>query len=344
MSTETTAGYRTAADVLAESRDTVQPSLRAAVDSLPAPIRHVTGYHLGWWDERGRPEHAHTGKALRPTLVLLAAEAVGGTPEPAVPAAVAVELVHNFSLLHDDVMDGDATRRHRPTAWRVFGLPAAILAGDALLALASDVLAAPGHPSAGQATRMLSAAVLDLVAGQTADVAFERRDVGLRECQDMAEGKTAALFGAACGLGALYGDGRPDQVERLRAYGRSLGLAFQHVDDLLGIWGDPSVTGKPVHSDLAGRKKSLPVVAALTSGTAAGRELSAIYRTAGDLTDLQVVRAAELVDLAGGRTWSQAEASRLVDHARHQLAAADPSPRVAAELDNLSELVTRRDH
>ena len=131
---------RSARDVLAWSRGIVEPGLRAAVGTLPSSMRRIAGYHFGWWNEHDHPERASGGKAIRPTLVLLSACAVGGAPAAGVPAAVAaVELVHNFSLLHDDVMDGDLTRRHRPTAWSVFGLNAAILAGDALLTLALDV-------------------------------------------------------------------------------------------------------------------------------------------------------------------------------------------------------------
>src|SRR5262249_38599046 len=157
-------------------------------------------------------------------------------------------LVHNFSLLHDDVMDGDLTRRHRPTAWSVFGVNAAILAGDALLALGLDVLAASGHGQAQRAIRMLNTAVLDLLDGQRADLAFEQRsDVELPECVRMAESKTGALLGCACALGAMFGGGHPEQVEHLYGFGERMGLAFQFVDDLLGIWGDPAVTGKPVY-------------------------------------------------------------------------------------------------
>ena len=136
---------RSAREVLTWSRNMIDPALRAAVDTLPASMRGIAGYHFGRSNKHGRPAETDGGKAIRPTLVLLSAEAAGGIPASAVPAAVAVELVHNFSLLHDDVMDGDVTRRHRPTAWSVFGLNAAILAGDALLTLAFDVLAASGH-------------------------------------------------------------------------------------------------------------------------------------------------------------------------------------------------------
>ncbi len=336
---------RSAPEILAWSRTTIDPALRAAVDTLPASMRHIAGYHLGWWDEHGHPAEADGGKAIRPALVLLAAEAAGGTPAAAVPAAVAVELVHNFSLLHDDVMDADVTRRHRPTAWSVFGTNPAILAGDALVALAFDVLAASGHPAAREGARMLSAAVLGLVEGQNADMAFEERaDVGLPECLSMAEEKTGILLGCSCALGTAFGSGRPEQVEHLRGFGECLGMAFQHVDDLLGIWGDPAVTGKPVHADLRTRKKTLPVVAALTSGAPAGRELAVLYHRDQPLSDTDLAHAAKLIDTAGGRAWSQTQANNLLTRALRQLRSANPAARAAAELEALAQLITHREH
>lgn len=341
---------RPAGEVLAWSRATVEPALRAAVDTLPSSMQRIAGYHFGWWDEHGQPDQtpgmkATGGKAIRPALVMLSAQAAGGAPATAVPAAAAVELVHNFSLLHDDVIDGDVTRRHRPTAWSVFGLSAAILAGDALLTLALDVLATSGHPAAADGTRMLSAAVQDLVEGQSVDLAFERRaQVEPAECQRMAEGKTGALMRCACAVGALFGGGSPEQVRCLRAFGEHVGLAFQHVDDLLGIWGDPATTGKPVYSDLRSRKKSLPVVAALVSPTPSGRELTALYHRTQPLTGTELARAAELIDSAGGRAWSQAQVDDLLARAMLELRAAGPTERAAEELGALARLATRRDH
>ncbi|MDH2429020.1 family 2 encapsulin nanocompartment cargo protein polyprenyl transferase [Sphaerisporangium sp. TRM90804] len=330
-------------EVLHWSRDTVGPALRTAVETLPPSMRRVAGYHFGWLDQHGEPAEGDGGKAIRPALLLLAAEALGGRPETAMPAAVAVELVHNFSLLHDDVMDGDVTRRHRPTVWSVFGVSKAILAGDALLTLAFDVLASSGHQATDGAARVLGAAVLDLVEGQSSDTAFESRDdVTLAECVSMAEGKTGALLGSACALGALLGGGDAERVEHLRRFGDRLGLAFQLVDDLLGIWGDPEVTGKPVYSDVRSRKKSLPVVAALTSGTAAGERLAELYRREPAGADLEY--AAELIEQAGGRAWTQARAADLFAEAQAHLTAAAPAPRPAAELQSLARLITHRDH
>jgi geranylgeranyl diphosphate synthase, type I len=343
---------RSAREVLSWSRTTVEPALRAAIDTLPPAMQRIAGYHCGWWNEHGQPEQAPDkvtgGKAIRPTLAVLSAEVVGGAPAVAVPAAVAVELVHNFSLLHDDVMDGDLTRRHRRTAWNVFGVNSAILAGDALLTLAFDVLAASGHPAATDGIRMLSAAVQDLVEGQNVDLGFEQRaEVELGECLSMVEKKTSALMGCACALGASFGGGSLEQRERLRHFGRYLGVAFQHVDDLLGIWGDPAVTGKPVYSDLLSHKKSLPVVAALTSGTPAGHELAVLYHRQAPLSGAELVDAAELIELAGGRAWSQTQVDDLLAQAMRQLPPASPptpAARAVAELGALARLATHRDH
>jgi geranylgeranyl diphosphate synthase, type I len=345
----TTIGVRTegrsAREVLAWSRATFEPALRAAVDTLPASMRRIAGYHFGWWNEHHQPEQANGGKAIRPTLVLLSAQAVGGVTAAAVPAAVAVELVHNFSLLHDDVLDGDVTRRHRPTAWSVFGLNAAVLAGDALLTLALGLLAASRHPAATDGIRMLSATVQDLVDGQSADLAFEQRvQVELAECLSMVGKKTGALIGCACAMGAIFGGGSPDQVQYLRSFGQHLGLAFQHVDDLLGIWGDPAVTGKPVYSDLRSRKKSLPVVAALTSGTPAGPELVEIYQRDQPLSDTDLIHAADLIAITGARAWSQTQVDDQLTQAMRDLKSANPTPQAARELGSLAQLATHRDN
>ncbi|ADB33281.1 Polyprenyl synthetase [Kribbella flavida DSM 17836] len=326
------------------SRDQVEPALRAAVGKLPLATQRITNYHFGWEDEDGTPTRADGGKALRPALALLASQAVGGTTAAAVPAAVAVELVHNFSLLHDDVMDCDTTRRHRATAWTVFGLGPAILAGDALLSLAFDVLVSSGEPAADDGAKVLGQAVQELVEGQLADAHFEiRNDVTLSECLRMAQLKTGALLGCSTALGAMFGGGRSEQVDHLRLFGEDLGLAYQYVDDLLGIWGDPRVTGKPVHSDLRRRKKSLPVIAALTSGTAAGQELAALYQGSRDLTDAELVRAAGLIDEAGAKAQSQAQADALLTAALGELRSASGAVGAADDLERLARWATRRD-
>lgn len=323
--------------LLANARSLIEPTQRAAIASLPPEVRHVAGFHLGWWDADGTDASTGGGKAVRPAITLTCARAAGGSAHSAVPAAVAVELVHDFSLLHDDIMDGDTTRRHRPTAWTAFGLPRALLTGDALLVLALDLL------NSGPSGEALRSAVLELCAGQSSDLAFEDRgEVGLPESLKMAEQKTGALFGVSCQLGALSAADGPPVAGLYREFGRHLGIAFQLIDDVLGIWGRESVTGKPVHSDLRSRKKSLPVVAALSSDTAAGQELAAMYARTDAPSDRELGIAADLVEAAGGRTWAEAAAARHRCTALNLLTEADPHPSAEADLHALAESMTAR--
>jgi len=291
----------------------------------------------------GATKPAGSGKALRPALALLSARAAEVPAERGVPAAVAVELVHNFSLLHDDIMDGDTERRHRPTAWTVYGIGAAILAGDAMLALAQDILLEDKAPQGVWAARCLSVAVQRLIAGQGADLAFERRDdVTLDECQEMAGDKTAALMACACSIGAIH-VGAPPAVAMGRAgFGAHAGQAFQLTDDLLGIWGSPAVTGKPARSDLRARKKSLPVVAALTAGTAASAELAALLGQPDPLSEDDLVRAAGLVEEAGGKDWTENEAAAQLEAADGCLAETPMPDDVRAEFAGIAEFITAR--
>ncbi|MFF2026066.1 family 2 encapsulin nanocompartment cargo protein polyprenyl transferase [Streptomyces sp. NPDC058171] len=335
-----------AAALLDGARTRVDPELRRCVGTLPGQLRRIARYHFGWEDAEGTPTDGNAGKAVRPALVLAAARALGGRPEDAVRAAAAVELAHNFTLLHDDVMDRDATRRHRPTVWAEFGDADAILTGDALAALAQRELVEDAHPAAPRAAARLAACVIELCAGQQSDTAMERRapdEVTLDECLATAEAKTGALLGCACALGALYAGAGEEEVAALDAFGRQAGLAFQLIDDVIGIWGDPRHTGKPAGADLLARKKSLPVVAALGSGTAAGAELAALYRVparSADPGDLE--RTVLAVEAAGGRDWAQHQAADRMGRAVQLLARALPGPEAAEELLSLAEFVTRR--
>ncbi|MFF3739191.1 family 2 encapsulin nanocompartment cargo protein polyprenyl transferase [Streptomyces sp. NPDC002566] len=334
-----------AAAILEDARAVVDPALRTALESLPGSMRRIGLYHFGWEHADGTPAAGNAGKAIRPALVLAAAAALGGPAAraAAVRAAAAVELVHNFTLLHDDVMDRDATRRHRPTAWTVFGDADAILGGDALQALALGMLAEDRHPASPAAAARLAACVVELCAGQQADTALEKRhptEVTLDEVLVMAEAKTGALLGCACAMGALYAGASGEDVEALDSFGRQAGLAFQLIDDVIGLWGDPGRTGKPAGADLAARKKSLPVVAALTSGTPAAAELAELYARPYDPADLE--RTTRAVERAGGREWAQEQAADRMARAMSELARAVPEPESATGLLSLAEFVTRR--
>ncbi len=327
-----------------EGRPLVAEAMRAALDRLDAGTRHVCGYHLGFWDAAGAPVTGGGGKGLRATLALHSAQAVGAPLSVAVPAAAACELVHNFSLLHDDVMDGDRERRHRPTAWAVFGVPAAVLAGDALLTLAVELLAESGSPTAGWAVRALTGATRRLIAGQTQDVAFESAErVSVPECLQMAADKTGALLECAASLGAVLADGPARVALGLADYGAHLGLAFQLTDDLLGLWGSPAATGKPVRSDLRSRKRSVPVVVALESGTAAGRQLQELYARSEPLDEAELVRAADLVQQAGGRRWTEQCVDDELAAARAALVELALPADVAAALTTLADALRGRD-
>ncbi|MER6672455.1 family 2 encapsulin nanocompartment cargo protein polyprenyl transferase [Streptomyces sp. NPDC000983] len=356
MGTQTHAGAgpvdgQEATAILERARGFVDPELRSAVDSLPGTMRRVALYHFGWQHADGTPAAGNAGKAIRPALVLTAAEALGGPAarRAAGRAAAAVELVHNFTLLHDDVMDRDTTRRHRPTAWTVFGDADAILAGDALQALALRLLAQDPHPAAPAAAALLASCVIELCEGQHADTAMEQRacaEVRLDEALAMAEAKTGALLGCACALGALYAGATAEEVAAMDAFGREAGLAFQLIDDVIGIWGDPMRTGKPAGADLAARKKSLPVVAALTSGTPAAAELARLYEVpygrSGLAAEEETARTALAVEQAGGRDWAQVQAADRMARAMQELARVVPEPESAGGLLALAEFVTRR--
>ncbi|MFE3960686.1 polyprenyl synthetase family protein [Nocardia sp. NPDC059091] len=271
----------------------------------------MAGYHFGWWDVHGVPTDADSGKALRAALTLSVAAAYGSL-EQGCRAAAAVELMHNFTLIHDDVMDGDHFRRGRPTVWAVWDVGGAILLGDVLQSLAFRMVSTdmPATVSAAAAAR-LAAAGVEVCRGQQQDCLFETRtQVEMNEYIAMAAGKTGALMGCAAALGALCAGATEDAVADMETFGNELGLAFQFVDDIMGLCGDPATTGKPAGRDLLRRKRTLPIVAALESDTAAARSLAELYLSTQAIPPTEVAAAIELVVAAGGiqRAGDQAQA------------------------------------
>jgi geranylgeranyl diphosphate synthase, type I len=334
------------ADTVKHAREFVMPTLQEMVNRLDPDTRLVCSYHFGWCDEQGHPANTNGGKAIRPALALLGAEACGVDPQIALPGAAAVELVHNFSLVHDDLMDRDHRRRHRPTVWALWGDAAAVLAGDAMLSLAHEVLldCKPTHRAAAQTT--ITTATRELIRGQVADMTFERRDdVSLTECLNMSWAKTAALIAASALAGAQLAGGPPSVQDALHTYGGHLGLAFQLVDDLLGIWGQPAATGKPVYSDLRARKKTLPVTWTLEHGGPPGQELAtwlADTTHAATATDDELRYVAGLIERGGGRTWAHQEAHRRAKLAIDALEPAAIPPGPTTQLHTLAQQLTHR--
>jgi geranylgeranyl diphosphate synthase, type I len=329
--------------VIARAREAVIPAMRAAVAQLEPRMALVAGYQLNWNDEHGQPIDHAGGKALRPTLAVISAEAAGGTIADGVAAAVAVELVHNFSLLHDDVMDRDLERRHRPTGWVVFGDGQAILAGNAMLTLAFDVLLADG-PTGVRALPCLTEAVHQLISGQSDDLAFEgAATVDLASCLHMEAGKTGALLACSAAIGAAALAAPEPLVTGLWRYGAELGMAFQLVDDILGITGDPEITGKSSSSDVRAGKRSAPVVAALTSGTDAGRRLEALLEDGPPASEEEVALATALITEAGGLAWAADEADRRLAAALGALDELPLAPGALHDLVTVARYVVERD-
>lgn len=272
-------------------------------------------YHMGWVDEQFVAQVSPSGKRLRPVFSLLTCAEVGGDPALALPAAAAIELLHNFSLIHDDVEDGDETRRHRSTIWALWGVPQAINAGDGMFAIAFRAMQRLYPRGVDPKISLAALAVftetcVQLTEGQFLDIGFESREaVTVAEYMRMISGKTAALIGASVAIGALIGGAAEQQREALWRFGQAMGLAFQIQDDILGIWGDPAVTGKAAGNDILRRKKSLPLLYALNHADV-GPALHTLM--VGEMSEAQVPDAMDLLSSACARAY--AEQQLLVQH------------------------------
>ncbi|MDH5508236.1 MAG: polyprenyl synthetase family protein, partial [Anaerolineae bacterium] len=285
-------------------------------------LHKMMAYHLGWEGEGAGPQAR--GKRVRPMLVLLTCAAAGGAWEKALPAAAAVELVHNFSLIHDDIQDDSPLRRSRPTIWTKWGVAQAINAGDSMFSLAHIALqrldASIPPVTIIEAMRVLQNACLTLTQGQYLDLAYESRgELSLDSYWPMVSGKTAALLAACSELGALAAGVDDHTRATYRQFGEFLGLAFQVHDDLLGIWGDAVLTGKSAESDLMAGKKSLPVLYALEQKGAFAQRWNGAAVTAEDVPELAAQLEAE-----GARQYAQDAASRLTQQALDMLSQAKP--------------------
>ena len=322
----------------------IETELRKTLDLSPPHLPsfyNMMQYHLGWIDEGFVATRGSGGKRLRPILCLLTCQATGGDPDQALPAAAAIELVHNFSLVHDDIEDKSPLRRGRPTVWKVWGVPQAINAGDGLFAmahLAMQRLADRGvpHQRVLTALAIFDEACLALTEGQYLDLSFEARlDVDVEQYLSMIRGKTAALFSAAAQLGAVVAGSDPESIARYRRFGQNLGLAFQIADDILGIWGDPQVTGKPAADDIQQRKKTLPIVRALEEEKRSGvKNLREIYQR--ETIDEEAVEVAlKILEGLGARHYAEAMAN---DHYQQALAELDATGVGNEAQDDLREL------
>ena len=305
-------------------------------------------YHMGWEDERGQPVQVSGGKRVRPLVVLMTCWAAGGDPAQALPAAAAVELVHNFSLIHDDIEDNSLTRRHRPTLWSWAGVAQAINAGDAMYTLARLALLGLRETRVEPARILAAVAAFDraclrLTEGQYMDIAFETRDqVSVEEYLAMIGGKTAALLAASAQLGAIVAADDPTVIEHYWRFGHELGLSFQIQDDILGIWGDEALTGKSAASDILTRKKTWPALYALAQSGPDAEALRAYYRSDHPLTPADLPSILERFSRLGARPAAEEAARDHAEAALSALSACNGEPEAIALLRELAQKLLNR--
>ncbi|MBM3944887.1 MAG: polyprenyl synthetase family protein [SAR202 cluster bacterium] len=325
-------------------------SLRSALSSRHNRVYDTLRYSMGWVDAEGKPTAASSGKALRPTLCLFASEAVGGSVERTMPAAVALEFIHNFSLIHDDIQDKDRTRRGRPTLWVVWGEPRAIVAGDTLRVVADvsvEQLVENGVPvpNALATIEILTEAYLQMIEGQYLDLEFEsRHDIGIHDYLDMISRKTGALIRCALEMGALLGTDESGTVAAFRQFGRSLGFVFQIRDDVLGVWGDPEKTGKPVGADIRRKKNSLPVVHALNEASGVDAKLLRDVYSKETLSDGDVASVLDVMERIGTREYAQGLAEAHCVDALRAMDKVEISREMRGDIEHLAEFLLVREH
>ena len=332
-------------EVLLRYRAEIEREIARAVPAGDA-LDEMQRYALGWTEEG----LTSLGKCLRPSLCLLTCESLGGSIEHALPVAVAIEMVHNFSLIHDDIEDGDDTRHHRATLWRVYGRRAAIAGGIALWNSAYHTLdsarergLAPDRVLASR--RVLNDACQLMIEGQHLDLSYElRTDVSLDEYLRMISGKTGAILGASMQAGAIVAGAGREEAELLGQFGRQLGLSFQIRDDILGIWGEGSATGKPVGADIARRKKTLPIVQAFQQAVGADRELLRSVYSSEVVQDEDIDAVLSILQRWNSRYFAQGLAEDYRAQAMQALAQTSISFDARNYFDDLMTFVLQRDY
>ena len=313
------------------------------------PVNAVLRYHLGWSDQDGvpSPTPASQGKALRPTLCIFACDALQGEPAHAAAAAAALELIHNFSLVHDDIQDQGEERRHQPTVWAIWGTPRALVAGDAMQSLGDLTTlqfdaSIPPH-TAIRVSGLLTDSYLQMIEGQCRDLQFEQREtISADEYLEMIALKTGALIRCSLEIGAAIATDDDDTITGVAGFGRAVGRLFQIRDDYLGVWGDEAITGKPADSDIVQRKKSYPVVYAFQTATGPARaELLRLYAQE-TLDESDVAQVMDILDDLGAARQTDRLTVATADQARTALARLELPPWATDEADKLVDFLSRR--
>lgn len=320
----------------------------AGSDPALASLYGMMRYHMGWATTDFAPTRAGGGKRLRPLICLLCCAAAGGDTERALPAAAAIELLHNFTLVHDDIQDNSAYRHHRRTVWSLWGMAQGINVGDGMHAIAYRALLGlrdRGVPADRvlDLTAGFDETVLRICEGQFLDVDFESRwDITASDYLAMIGGKTAAIFAYAARAGAMLADAPTARVEAFARFGLSLGLGFQLRDDLLGIWGDPAVTGKETADDIRRRKKSLPVIMLHERAREADRiYLEALYAQE-EVAPGEIATVIAMLDAAGVQDACQEIVERYHIEAAAVLNASEATGPASVTLAGLIETMASR--
>ncbi|MFQ5815746.1 MAG: polyprenyl synthetase family protein [Candidatus Hydrothermarchaeaceae archaeon] len=313
-------------EILGEHQDMIDAELKRVFENhnTPGRLYDMMKYHLGWLDEGLKPVEHYRGKRLRPTLCLLTYNSLSGVYDKALPAAAAVELIHNFSLIHDDIQDMDEERRHKPTVWKLWGVPQAINVGDGMHVLSNlavlrlSELNISGGKIA-EVMRVLNNTVMELCEGQYLDMSYEARmDITTAIYLEMISKKTAALIEAATRIGAIMATNDPELIGHFERFGRKIGLAFQIVDDIIGIWEPAEQTGKPSGSDIRNKKKTLPVIYAFQeAGEDRRKRLMEIY--GGEVGEGNIEEVLNILREAKAYEYSQNMAKKLEDEALEEL-------------------------
>ena len=291
-------------------RDAVRVELKKVIDSCPPALGNILRYHMGWRDEQGHSCSKESGKFIRSTLCLLSCQAAGGDVSQVMPAAAAIELIHNFSLIHDDIEDASYERHHRPTVWKLWGQSQAINAGDAMFTLAYLALLRLKEKGIADekitnCAEMLNLACLELCEGQYLDVEYENRlDITVEHYLDMAAKKTAALFAVSTSLGAYLGSEDSELVDFFRLFGGELGMVFQIHDDILGIWGVEESVGKSA-GDICQRKKTLPVAYGLQNSKGAARKSLGKLYSQESIEGEDIKEVTKILDKLGARNYAE---------------------------------------
>ncbi len=336
-------------EVFIPYHEAIETELKKTADSHSLALYDMLRYHMGWLDERGQPEHKKSGKFVRPTLCLLSCQAVGGDTSKILPAAAALELIHNFSLIHDDIEDASWERHNRPTLWKLWGQSQAINAGDAMFFLAYLALLRLKENSINDekiihSIRMLNQACIELCEGQYLDINYESRlDITIEDYLNMIAKKTAALLAISTFLGAYLSSEDKRIVNCLREFGVQLGIAYQIRDDILGIWGIEAKIGKS-KGDISQKKKTLPVVYGLKNSKGEDRKMLEKLYTQESIQGEDIIKVVRILDGLDARDYAQWLTEQHYHRALAHLDVAGISTLRQAPLREVSSFLVERDY